>query len=234
MLLLNISCKRKAYHSLVIKLDSTFDYRLYESVTVSSEKYITPLDPSESTSWHFDSITRERTFRWDSLGDDVYDFCFKTIFTKKQKLRFKLICDTTFHLKNELGIEKVDFINLFELKNADTIEFNYSTVACFGSNFERNILIKNKSSNNYILKTSSNYLNEDNQSSIIYHDVNSDIIDTIFQVQLEAKKRQDNKELLNFSTTRQKFFLLVNNKLFMFNDPMLEKSDLYKRLRMNL
>lgn len=210
--------------NLKIALDTTFDYRILYS------KILLPKSQGASTPWTYDSITKTTFQNWDSLAPGNYTFEIKTIFRTKQQFHFTISTDTSFIVTNQLGLKTVAQIDKNELLSADTIELVYTSNGCFHGYFEKLILIKNKAESNYFLKTNSKTIMAHAKPLDIQKNVSSEIIDDLYILQNDSKKQKDksNKSgILYMSTTRQNIYLLVNGKLFKFDDTGIKDWNLY-------
>lgn len=214
--------------NLKITLDTTFDFTILDSKT------LLPKNHGASTPWTYDSITKTTSQNWDSLAPGNYTFEIKTIFRTKQLFHFTISTDTSFIVTNQLGLKTVAQIDKNELLSADTIELVYTSNGCFHGYFEKSILIKNKAESSYSLKTNSNTIIADAKPLDIQKNVSSEIIDDLYILQNDSKKQKDksNKSgILYMSTTRQNIYLLVNGKLFQFDDTGIKDWNLYDNFK---
>ena len=232
------SCKKQENYNVKIKFDSTFHF--LDEVEISSEDYNATFNYYDSI-FSYDTLSKSFIFKKDSLTRGEYTLSIKTIFSKKQTFTFSIFSDTVFLLKNELGISKVDLIGKNDLFNADTIEIVYKIDGCFQSDFEKSILIKGISDNNYSVQTISNKHNLEWNPIERKNRVGPFIIDSLFYIQTESIKQREEANnyamkrglplVLFASTTVKRFYILVGHNAFFFTDYGLKDWNLYDNFR---
>ena len=75
------SCENKSYNVLVIRLDPELEWRMIDSISLSSEDFYSVI-PSNDSLWSFDSISHAIVFHCDSMPSTEYVLKIKTIFIK--------------------------------------------------------------------------------------------------------------------------------------------------------
>lgn len=206
----------------MIRLDPELEWRMIDSISLSSEDFYSVI-PSNDSLWSFDSISHAIVFHCDSMPSTEYVLKIKTIFTREKEYPFYLGKDTSFLIGNNLGFKKAELISKDEIRQADSVEFVYTSNGCFHSYYEKSILFRGKGSksNDYFLNTTSNTIMKDAQPLDFLIKVSPGIVDSLYLLQCESKEQYDfsiKNGFLNSSTTHHNFYLLVNNKVFQFDD----------------
>jgi len=205
-------------YSLKIILDSTFNYEILDSITLSSDSFYEKFELYNEKSWSFDSVNKCHTFLWNDLIENEYTFKFQTKFTRAQNFKFNLFSDSTFILTNDLI--KVDLIEKSNLLAEDTIEYLYLSKGCFYNYFQRSVLIKDNENNRYVLTSFSKVISNFEREAINERKfVSSKIINKLFQLQVKSYRLKPLKGNIVYSSTNvQCIYILVGNKLYGFND----------------
>jgi hypothetical protein len=207
-------------YKLTIVLDTSFHYDIFDSAYVTQENKVFPNLSA------YDTISKTTKYYLDSISSGNYVINIKTIFKDITRLPIFVQADTTIYLKHLF--EPTSLINKAELQNADTIEFVYVSEGCFHFYFEKSILTHN--GNDFILKTSSNIIQEGDKPINIQKKVPSTIIDSLFIFEsdfIAQKEKIGINNLFFTSTTTQRFYLKIKNKVFQLNDQGLKDWTLY-------
>jgi hypothetical protein len=204
---------------LKIALDSTFDYRLLDSITVSSENFYSSAE-CDTSSW---SIKNNGIliFHCDSMSPENYILRIKTIFDKEQTFSFSLSDNASYSITNQLGFKPVDLIAKSDLLKADTIELVYTSNGCFHSYSEKTALCKEKKGGKYFLSSVADKTMINGEPLSISKEVPAIVVDDLFALENDSKKMKEDSitaGILKISTTIQRVYLLANRKLFQFSD----------------
>jgi hypothetical protein len=133
--------KHKNY-KVCIAIDSAFDFRLNDKLTLSSGDLYFEFNSYDTASWVYDTANRTLALCCDSLPEDDYIFRYKTVFSREQALKFSLVSDSSFFLEDQLGLQPAELLGINELKEADTIEYIHYEDGCFHHDEEKASYIK--------------------------------------------------------------------------------------------
>lgn len=220
--------------------DSTFTF--VDEIDIFSEDYEEKLDIYNSN-FRCDTASGLCFFRKDSLKSGEYTLRIKTVFSKELIFSLSIFKDTVFHLKNELEMRSVKLIEKKELLDVDTIEIVCIIEGCFNRDVEKTMLIKNRTTNNYTVQTTSGKQNPEGTPIIKTKWAKHFIIDSLFNLQTESIKQQEEvyDAVINWrrsgshkfllSPTDKRCYILAGDKVLSFRDYGSEGWSLYNRFR---
>jgi len=198
--------------NLTVICDSTFNEHIYENVYLISN--------SDTIYVKGENYRQGKTgieIKLDSIPLKEYILCLENMFREVQSQKVNLMNDTVISISNRHRYENIKIIPLADLEIADTIKFIYSLSGCF-SHVESFNLIKKDS---YYLFEPKRIQSGKRLMHTRYFlkTVSNKIVNGLFDLELNSRKYMIsiwNKA--PWQTNRVEYYILVNNRLFMFDD----------------
>jgi hypothetical protein len=217
ILTLVISCKKQPslvhYCNLTIICDSTFNEHIYENVYLISDN-----DTIYVNGKNYKRGKMGIIIKFDSVPSKKYVLYFSNIFRDMQSQKLNLMNDTVISISNRHRYENMKIIPLAELLNADTIKLFYSYSGCYSHVESFNFISKN---NIYLFEpTRFRFGKRLLYTRFISKTVPEKIVNGLFDLQVKSRKYMAlvrNKKT-PWKMSRVEYYILANNKVFMFDD----------------
>ncbi|MFT3912298.1 MAG: hypothetical protein QM737_22920 [Ferruginibacter sp.] len=209
--------------NLTVALDRSVSYKLYDSITLFSNKHYFKPDIE------IDTVTRMYTLRWKGLSQNNYLLKVKTVFGDRKVYNFCLQNDTSFVVANRYDMVDADKIEILNYRNSDCIKLYYKSDGCF-HDYKETFLIERKQDNNYLCTYIRDSIAEKDtmgRRMILLIPVpqtkyiDAGVIDSLFEmIRISAYQQSMVKQKCPecVSTTHRKLFVLSGNLLFQFYD----------------
>ena len=212
-----ISCNKlhKEVHTcnLTVICDSTFNEHIYENVYLISDS-----DTIYVKGENYRQGKKGIKIKLDCIPSKEYILCLENMFRVVQSQKVNLMNDTVISISNRHRYENIKIIPIADLVNADTIKFIYSYSGCF-SHIEAFNLIK-KDSYYLFEPVRIQYGNRLMRTQYVSKTVSNKIVKGLFDLEVHSRKYM--KSVKNKKTpwqmSREEYYILVNNKIFMFDD----------------
>ena len=211
-----ISCNKlpKEVHTcnLTIICDSTFNENIYENVYLISGS-----DTIYVKGKNYRQGKKGIKIKLDSIPSKEYILCLENMFREVQSQKVNLMNDTVISISNRHGYENINIIPLADLENADTIKFIYSSSGCF-SHVESFNLIKKDSF--YLFEPITiQFGNRLMRTRYVSKTFSNKIVRGLFDLEVDSRKYMISiRNKTPWQTSRVEYYILVNNKIFMFDD----------------
>lgn len=207
--------------------DSTFNFHL-----VSQEKINQIGKGSACFKMNYD-YNDHWFYNYYFLPKGNYLYSIRSFFGQQMTIEFSINSDTLIYIPNKFHYKNVDFLSEQVLLNRDTIQLLYKSDGCFHHNYEKWILVKDSQNQQYKITIHySEYL--DHNYCLFPPFVSDEMIKDLTNIQLESiklKKMADLSELKCISTTTQRLFLFVDDKIFSFSDMYIHEWNLFDQLK---
>jgi len=222
-----ISCNKQPeavhYCTLTINCDSTFNEHIYENVYLISDN-----DTIYVNGKNYRQKKTGIKIKLDSIPSKEYVLCLSDIFRNLQSQKLNLKNDTVIKITNLHRYENCKIIPLADLRKADTIKLFYSYSGCFSHIESFNLIKKNR---NYLVEPKRfQFGNRLMYTRYVSKTVSNKIVKGLYDLQMKSRNYMvsvKNKKT-PWQMSRQEYYILVNNKIFMFDDKNRSCVEYYK------